>query len=268
MQLRHTLSICLAALIALTISSQPLSCRGEDPAEDKPYRAWKVTTELHRQLVGSKIDNVLVVDADAVCENGVVDPSQLDFLSVTTKGTKQERTALQFVTSRGINADAPARRILELALREFLEELTLSKPIVSWTYVVGQNGFEKAVAGLQSDPADGTGMEENFVTIPAAKIAPVRTPLSRFATGHSDCYIELQKPWEGLEGDTLSEEVRNELKAAIDELDLPRRDKVMLTIVIKNEAGREASDRFVEQQRKAFAADLGFKDISVRNNFR
>lgn len=253
--------------VLMFIALQPVSW-GDDLDGDKPYRAWKVTTDLHRELVDPKISSVLVVGADGLCENGVVNPSQLDFLDVATKGNLREKVSLQFVTSRGVSEDRRSRRVLELAIRAYLEDLTHTKPAVSWTYVGGRNEFEKMTADLESDPPEGTGVEEPFITTSVATIAPVRTPLSRFLTGDCDCYIQFREPWKKLGDEVLSAELRMELKAAIDELDLVRRDKVMMTIRVQGESGREASDRFVNQHREAFAADLGFKFISVRNEFQ
>jgi hypothetical protein len=174
-----------------------------------------------------------------------------------------QKLLIRFYTTRGGGTNQKSRRFLELALTAHVVELGYGKPRVSWTYSNAQEPFDKVIGGLEL-PGDVEGAEEPIVEKDRFWISTPRTPFTRYLIGHSDCIITLLEPWDE-ETDDLPEDLQAALKVAIDEVQPPRRKKLMIAVRSRGEAGRQAVDRFVETARNDVANRLGFESISVRH---
>jgi hypothetical protein len=226
---------------------------------------FPVTTELQTSLIGDKryAAVILLNGTDIQFEAAKLDESGIDFEAIKKSLAeiehKEGRLYVFSVVTKfhDDHIDLVTKRFDDLA-----KPLGYSRVIVSQHGIVPWHAF---TASLGDPDAKDKEAKEDAVQKQGAKIYPVQSTLSRHLSSGADCIIDFQTPfdakWDGL----LDPDQFDEIKAAIDELKLAKRDKLLMCIKY-DRAARDAVDRFSSNQDTGKA--LGFKSLSVQSTAR
>jgi hypothetical protein len=123
------------------------------------------------------------------------------------------------------------------------------------------------IADIKASIGDAVDGPEPMIGDNAVRVFPVKTRLSRYLTSNADCVVDVLQPIDGADGKTLPPETCEAIVSFISQLNLGRRQKLLIRVSSLGNSGKGAVDKLVES-RRTLEDYFDFETVSISNTPR
>ncbi len=258
--LGHWLPGTAALFCAGLLSLGGASIRAEDKKETPSYFVFPVTSQLQRDLIPSKADLMVFVDATSgLFKDGALDDQspQLGELRKKLQPLAKKYPHIQFTMYRTSETEPLQTKAIDKKVADFAKEMGFQKTSSMWTISNDETmTWAKYSKPFMNQADEGEGKELPVVD-GVVKLYPVKTTLSRWLTSNADWVADLPAIAEN--ENAVSEKVTNSLKALMKGQKITPDSRIQFR---QENPGMEKNEVILKELFK-IGEGLGFKHVSV-----
>jgi thiol-disulfide isomerase/thioredoxin len=254
----------LLAIISLfLLGTTPL--RADEPPA--PFIVRPVITDFQRSRLPNQPNAVAVVNPNLFVDGENVPettPAATQLKSALNSAAKRSGKHLHLLISwQGFDRKETLIKKVETAYRSWAQEAGFEKVDVytQWTSVVWADQRREILA----KPDAGDDAVEHVILTSQLRVSPIKTHLSRFLGGNTDCLVDLRRPIDG-RIDDLPESLKGAIIESVRQAE-PTGNEMLQFHVTSTEAGRRVIERAFDSTRDSSTLNrlrrsLGFKQAT------
>jgi thiol-disulfide isomerase/thioredoxin len=245
------------------------SLASAEDATEKNYFLSPVTTDLQRSLLAPTMTAYGIVNANALIQDGRIDPAALDLPAFRTElaalAKSQPGTIIIYCRFQNWRPQPAAEELLEAALTQLCRKAGFERVATGKTYTFST--WQQEIESLDEATRGRTDGDEALVQDDRVRAFAVRTKLSRFLTGNADCVVHVRQPLDGRVIE-IPEETLHSIGHCVAQLGIENKRKLHLRLS-STKAGEAVIEQFLGRQggqpslADRFARSLGFESSTV-----